>query len=141
MSQEDLRNEMVSAFRQRQQLGQPPKKPIPQKPRRAAQTQTFGITNLYPEYEKSPYVPQHAGQRSRIWILGADGKLSPVMVRTGITDGKFTEITTTDLKPGDQIVMGASQLGAATTDARNPLTPGGGGGGPRPGGGGGGGFR
>ena len=31
-----------------------------------------------------------------------------ITVRTGVTDGRFTEITTDSLKPGDQIVLGAT---------------------------------
>lgn len=68
----------------------------------------FGITQLYAQYEKSPFVPNHQSGRARIWILNAQKKLAPVFVRTGVTDGRFTEITTDSLKPGDQIVLGAT---------------------------------
>jgi len=90
--------------------------------RRASGTR-FGITNSYPEYQKSAYVPSHESGRARVWILNSKGKLEPVFVRTGISDGRFTEITTDELKPGDQIVMGvSSNSDAGTEQARSPLT-------------------
>jgi len=96
---------------------------------------SFGITNVYPQYEKSPYVPQHHSGRGRIWILNAQKKLEPMFVRTGVTDGRFTEITTMNLKAGDQIVMGATSNSDIPVGSPSPLTGGGqqrpGGGGPR----------
>ncbi len=41
-----------------------------------------------------------------IWALQANGKLRPVPVTVGLTDGNFTEITG-DLKEGDQVVVAA----------------------------------
>jgi alpha-tubulin suppressor-like RCC1 family protein len=81
-----------------------------------------------------------------VWIENNSGKLEPVMVRTGITDGKFTEITSRSLKEGDQVVLGVTtngevwawglndrgQVGDGTTEIRltpvkiseaNPLNP------------------
>ena len=46
------------------------------------------------------------------------------MVTTGLTDGKFTEITNTALKEGDEVVLGAtSSKGAAAQSTTNPLAP------------------
>jgi multidrug efflux pump subunit AcrA (membrane-fusion protein) len=97
----------------------------------------FGIDVRFPEYEKSAYVPLHQAGRARVWVLNGSGKLEPVVVRTGVTDGKYTEITSQTLKAGDQIVMGVTSNGDVATTA-SPLT-GGGGAGQRPGGPGG--FR
>jgi HlyD family secretion protein len=84
----------------------------------------FGIELRFPEYQKSEYKPSSASGRGKVWILNAQGKLEPVAVRTGITDGKFTEITSAKLKPGDQIVLGAtSNSDGANTAVKNPLTP------------------
>lgn len=98
----------------------------------------FGITPLYAQYEKSPYVPNHMGGRARVWILNARKKLEPVFVRTGVTDGRFTEISTDMLKAGDQIVLGATSTSDVATTTASPLSGGGGqqrggpgGGGPR----------
>jgi HlyD family secretion protein len=43
-----------------------------------------------------------------VWILAdpATKKLKPVQVRTGITDGHYTEIVGGDLKAGDMIIVG-----------------------------------
>lgn len=54
--------------------------------------------------------------------------LKPVEIRTGITDGRFTQILAGDLKPGDQVVVGI-----ATAKVEGPPPMGGQGG---PGGGG-----
>ncbi len=92
----------------------------------------YGITPRFPEYEKSMDLQPHHVGRGRIWVLNASGKLEPLSVRTGVTDGRFTEITSSSLKTGDQIVLGASATGDAVADTKSPLT----GGQARPGGGG-----
>jgi HlyD family secretion protein len=56
--------------------------------------------------------PGMAGRRGggtppkRLFVLGEGEKIRPVMVKTGITDGAFTEIIGGELKPGDQVVVG-----------------------------------
>jgi len=48
-----------------------------------------------------------AGRRQQtVHVLGADGALKAVNVKTGISDGRFTAITEGDLKAGDKIVVG-----------------------------------
>jgi hypothetical protein len=95
----------------------------------------FGITSQYPEYQKSAYVPSHQSGRGRIWILKSNGLLESVFVRTGLNDGRFTEISSMRLKTGDQIVLGATSNNSdAAMQVQSPLTsqgqrpPGGGGG-------------
>jgi HlyD family secretion protein len=46
--------------------------------------------------------------RGRVWIIGQDRKPSPVGVITGISDGRFTELVKGDIKPGQQVIVGAS---------------------------------
>ena len=135
MSQEDLRAAMGSLFKkmQERQQGQSASNEVHY--RKPASATPFGITPTYPEYEKSPYIPQHQSGRARIWVLNAQGKLEPVYVLTGVTDGKFTEITSSTLKEGDQIIMGVTS-NSEVASSQNPLT----GGQQRPVGGGGG-FR
>jgi len=73
---------------------------------------------------------------STIYIMGEDKKLKPVQIRTGISDGRFTEVVEGDIKPGDLVVVGL-----ATSKVEGPAAFGGQagpGGGARPGGGGGG---
>jgi len=42
-----------------------------------------------------------------VWIL-RDGKPTPVSVRTGISDGSLTALTSGDIKPGDQLITDMS---------------------------------
>jgi HlyD family secretion protein len=83
----------------------------------------FGIDSKFPEYQKSAYIPSHQSGRGRVWILKSNGKLEPVFVRTGLNDGRYTEVTSRRLKAGDQIVIGATSLkGASATVAQSPLS-------------------
>ncbi|HET7712948.1 MAG TPA: efflux RND transporter periplasmic adaptor subunit [Thermoanaerobaculia bacterium] len=65
-----------------------------------------------------------------VYILGADKKLKKVDIRTGITDGRYTQVVSGDLKVGDPVVVG---LATSKVEGPPPM----GGGGPRGGGGGG----
>ncbi len=68
-----------------------------------------------------------------VYILGADNKLKAVEIRTGITDGHYTQVLSGDLKEGDNIVVG---LATAKVDTNlGPGSSGGPMGGGRPGGG------
>ena len=127
LSQEQMKDELAKAFRGRRrgesQPAAEPKLQTVQPPRGTR----FGITQSFPEYQKSAYVPLHESGRGRLWILNAQGKLEPVFVRTGVTDGRFTEITSKDLKPGDQVVMGVSSISESEGgQATSPLTGSGG---------------
>ncbi len=53
----------------------------------------------------------------RVWKVDA-GKLTPVNVQTGVTDGIFTEIVSGDLKPGDAVAMAAP-----ATNSKAPAPP------------------
>jgi HlyD family secretion protein len=83
------------------------------------------------------------GRRSSgtVYVL-RDGKPVGIKVRTGLTDGTNTEITTDELADGDQIIVGevstqtsaAAPSGGTNPFAPAPMFPRGGGGGGRPGG-------
>ncbi len=82
----------------------------------------YTIINKYPQYEKSSFVPVNQVGRGRVWILDSKGKLKPVFVRTGMNDGKYTEILSGEIKDGDQIVMGADASGDQSgTQGRSPF--------------------
>jgi len=68
-----------------------------------------------------------AARPQTVYILGADKKLTPVEIRTGITDGRFTQVVSGTLKEGDAVVVGL-----ATSKVEGPPPMGGQGG---PGGG------
>ena len=110
LSQEDMRAEMQKYFAKHMNSA---KKSVPIATRKRTST-TFGITQTFPEYEKSPYVVDHQSGFGRVWILNADKKFEPVYVQTGLSDGKFTEITTTKLQAGDQIALSVNSLDDAS---------------------------
>lgn len=58
-----------------------------------------------------------------VYILDAEKKLKPVEIRTGITDGRFTQIVSGPLKQGDAVV-----IGVATSKVEGPPPMGGQGG-------------
>jgi HlyD family secretion protein len=49
---------------------------------------------------------QNRGGFARLWVL-RDGKLTPVHVRTGLDDGTLIEVSSDELKPGDEVVVNA----------------------------------
>lgn len=46
------------------------------------------------------------GRPQRVFVLDAGGKMHPVRVGAGISDGAFTEVVWGDLKEGDRVVVG-----------------------------------
>ncbi len=73
---------------------------------------------------------------ARIWILENGKDLRSIHVRTGITDNRYIEIVSDELKEGDEVILG--MLGGETSvmqnGQQNPFAPrmqGGGGGGMR----------
>jgi HlyD family secretion protein len=50
--------------------------------------------------------PQSEQKKSvRIWVLSPQGKLAPLSVLVGITDGTFSEVTSGDLKEGTEVIV------------------------------------
>ena len=56
----------------------------------------------------------------------ADADPKPVDIRTGITDGRFTQVTSGDIKPGDTVVVGLVTAKADANQGRPPGMSGGG---------------
>ncbi len=78
--------------------------------------------------------PQTRRRPQTVYILGPDNKLTAVEIRTGITDGHFTQIVSGDLKVGDAVIIGLATSKVESTappGASNPMggRPGGPGGG------------
>jgi HlyD family secretion protein len=137
MNREDIRAEMQKVFAKMVIQQSKTKKTQPLVLHKRTTT-TFGITQTFPEYEKSTYEPDHQSGSGRIWIQNSSGKLEPVYIHTGLSDGKYTEISAQNLKVGDQIVLSANAPDDNAQQVRSPLTGsqqgvriGGGGGGPR----------
>jgi HlyD family secretion protein len=133
---DELRAEMMKLFSSRMTSRSQPVQPTYVKPKLPKTVAQYGIVSEFPEYQKGTYDASLDSGRGRVWILKPNGLLQAVFVRTGLNDGRFTEISSPKLQPGDQIVLGASALGDANgaTASNNPLA-----GGQRQGGGGG--FR
>jgi HlyD family secretion protein len=56
-----------------------------------------------------------------VWVLSGNSKPMAVRVKTGITDGNFTEVTDGNLKEGDRIIVGfESKETLPSTGARPP---------------------
>ena len=57
---------------------------------------------------------QRSGRRpSMVWYLGPAGKLNVTYVRTGVTDNSYTEILRSDLKEGQEVIIGMEPTQAA----------------------------
>lgn len=57
------------------------------------------------------------GQQQVVWVLTANKKLEPRFVRTGITDGRVTEIVSGDLQEGDVVVTGQTDTGSSSSSS------------------------
>ncbi|HEV7919181.1 MAG TPA: efflux RND transporter periplasmic adaptor subunit, partial [Thermoanaerobaculia bacterium] len=69
--------------------------------------------------------PSKPKRPQTIYTMGEDKKLHPVQVRTGISDGRYTQVVDGDIKPGDLIAVGV-----ATSKVEGPAAFGGQAGGP-----------
>lgn len=58
---------------------------------------------------------------SRVWVL-RDGQPAPVAVTAGLSDGTLTEITSDELREGDDVIVGQASASAAT-GTTNPFAP------------------
>ena len=56
----------------------------------------------------------------RVYLLGKDGKASPVRIKTGVSNGTFTLLEEGNLKEGDVLVTGESQGQKAAGNASPP---------------------
>jgi HlyD family secretion protein len=126
LSQDELRTEMQKVFASRMQTASAPVQQSRPQPTPSKDAGKFGIVSKYPVYEKSAYVPAQQSGRGRVWILKSNGLLESIFVRTGLNDGRYTEISSPRLKPGDQVVLGATSNGNSGQDqARSPFSSGG----------------
>ena len=134
LSSEDFRAEMQKMFARRASQKNVPATLNKIKPKMSGGAENFGIVSNYPEYQKGAYIPSHQSGRGRVWILKSNGLLESVFVRTGLNDGRYTEINSSRLKLGDQIVLGVtsdnnttSQQGQSPLTSQSQRPPGGGG--------------
>lgn len=60
---------------------------------------------------------RQAVARGRVFLLDAQGRPKPVSVRTGLTDGSFTEVAGDELQEGDRVIIGIVGATAASRPA------------------------
>ena len=77
-----------------------------------------------PEGEEAPATGN--ARRRKLYSVGADGKLQPLTVRAGGTDGSFTEVRGEGLAEGMKVIAGTVQPQNAKSDtaASNPFQSG-----------------
>ncbi len=63
---------------------------------------------------------QDNGANGKVYLI-KDGKLSPVRVNIGISDGHQTEVTSTDLKLNDKVIIGENQTNDATPSSTSTM--------------------
>jgi len=64
-------------------------------------------------------------QGGTVWTIDDLGKLKPYVVRTGITDNTYSEVTRSELKEGQKIVIGLeTPTSSSTTQQFGPGGPG-----------------
>ena len=61
--------------------------------------------------------------RGRLFVLDAGGAPRAVAVRTGLTDGAFTEVSGEGLNDGDTIIVGVQTAGAPAQKSATPSGP------------------
>ena len=98
LSSDDLRSEMRKMFAGRTSQKTAPATLSKPKPKMGGGAEDFGIISNYPEYQKSAYIPSHQSGRGRVWILKSNGLLESVFVRTGLNDGRYTEINSFEIE-------------------------------------------
>jgi HlyD family secretion protein len=59
------------------------------------------------------------GTRGQVHVLDAQGQPKPVNIRTGITDNRYTEVLSGDLKVGDQVVVEDTRPAAAPSQSQH----------------------
>lgn len=122
MSREEMMSEFKKAFDKMKPSMQKAKMPVQLRQQQNSGVNQYTILNNYPQYEKSSFVPANQVGRGRLWILNSKGKLEPVFVRTGLNDGKSTEIISDNIKDGEQVVLGAdTKEGQNNNQNRNPF--------------------
>jgi HlyD family secretion protein len=80
-----------------------------------------------PDSQTTDPRPQTTAKGQMVWVLVGDGKLEPRFVRTGLTNGRVTEITAGTLKEGETVVIGKNDTNAKSPQQQtSPFGPQGG---------------
>ena len=57
------------------------------------------------------------GRPGTVWVFNRLGRLNPIPIVLGVTDGSFTEVLEGDLKEGQEVVVSASTPGSGSQGA------------------------
>ena len=68
-----------------------------------------------------PLIEQPLFDHGTVWVM-INGSVKPVSIRTGLSDGKFTEVVEGELREGDHVVVGEKIAGNDSSN-KNPFTP------------------
>jgi multidrug efflux pump subunit AcrA (membrane-fusion protein) len=120
LSPEELRAEVRKVFESRNQAERLVPKPTSSEV--TAQGMPYKIIQKFPQYQKSAILTLTKEGHGRIWILNQQGQLEPIPVRTGLNDGRSSEIMTDKLAEGQEIVVGAFSNSNQTAKNTSPLT-------------------
>ncbi len=70
------------------------------------------VTSFVPVATTAPVDPIASG-KGEVWILGKDGKPVARTVTLGVTDGRRTQVTSTNVKAGEEFILDIAQPGRA----------------------------
>ena len=65
-------------------------------------------------------VEMSQGVEQRLWILNSAGEIQSTLIETGISDGKYTEVTAGALEAGERVIVGYASPGGKADDAKGP---------------------
>lgn len=68
-----------------------------------------------------PLIEQPLFDLGTVWVM-INGSVKPVSIRTGLSDGKFTEVVEGELREGDHVVVG-EKIAGNDSGNKNPFTP------------------
>jgi len=78
-----------------------------------------GALRFRPQQEASPFIPTAtiapvdpiASGKGEVWIVGADGQPIARKVTLGVTDGRRTQVTSNNVKAGEEFILDVAQPG------------------------------
>ena len=60
------------------------------------------------------------GVQQRLWILNSAGEIKSTLIETGISDGKYTEVTAGALEEGERVIVGYASPGGKADSSKGP---------------------
>lgn len=75
--------------------------------------QNAEVTSMIPQATTAPVDPIASG-KGEIWNVGADGKPVSRKVTLGVTDGRRTQVTSGNVKAGEEFILDIAQPGAGS---------------------------